>query len=101
MGRDQRGGYRSDGRSIWVAERCGANRCWNRAEGKISPLDVVLKFDPNGNLVKSFGAGMFVFPHGIHVDRDGNIWVTDGQDNFPRRGRGAAAGAPLPPSPAR
>ena len=22
---------------------------------------------------------MFVFPHGLHVDRDGNIWVTDGQ----------------------
>src|SRR5687767_15836128 len=42
-----------DGRSIWVAERCGANRCWIDAEGKASPLDVVLKFDPNGNLVKS------------------------------------------------
>jgi sugar lactone lactonase YvrE len=89
-----------DGRSIWVAERCGANTCWNGAEGKPSPLDVVLKFDPTGKLVKSFGQGMFVFPHGIHVDRDGNVWVTDGQDNFPRRGRGAAADAPLPPMPA-
>src|SRR5262249_54207117 len=27
--------------------------------------------------IKSFGAGMFVWPHGIHVDRDGNVWVTD------------------------
>jgi DNA-binding beta-propeller fold protein YncE len=62
-----------DGRSIWVAERCGANSC----EG--SKLPIVLKFDPNGNLVTSFGAGMFVFPHGIHVDRDGNVWVTDAQ----------------------
>ena len=26
---------------------------------------------------------MLVFPHGIHVDRDGNVWVTDGQDNAP------------------
>jgi sugar lactone lactonase YvrE len=42
---------------------------------------------------------MFVFPHGIHVDRDGNVWVTDGQDNLPRRGRGAPADAPLPPPP--
>ncbi|HKA40431.1 MAG TPA: peptidyl-alpha-hydroxyglycine alpha-amidating lyase family protein, partial [Burkholderiales bacterium] len=25
------------------------------------------------------GAGMFVQPHGIHVDRDGNVWVTDSQ----------------------
>jgi sugar lactone lactonase YvrE len=47
-------------------------------------------------LVKSFGAGMIVFPHGIHVDRDGNIWVTDGQDNLPRAARGATAGAAAP-----
>ncbi len=66
----------------------------------MSTLDVVLKFDPSGKMVRSFGAGMFVFPHGIHVDRDGNVWVTDGQDNLPRRGRGAAADAPLPPPPA-
>jgi streptogramin lyase len=88
-----------DGVSVWVAERCGANNCWDAAAGQMSPLDVVLKFDENGTLVRSFGAGMFVFPHGIHVDRDGNIWVTDGQDNLPRRGRGAAADAPLPPMP--
>ena len=88
-----------DGVSIWVAERCAANNCWNPTEGKMSPLDVVLKFDASGNMVRSFGAGMFVFPHGIHVDRDGNVWVTDGQDNYPRRGRGAAADAPLPPMP--
>ena len=81
-----------DGKSIWVAERCGANRCVNQQTGEVSPLDVVLKFDATGTLVKSFGAGMFVFPHGIHVDRDGNIWVTDGQDNFPTRG--AQRGAP-------
>ena len=90
-----------DGKSIWVAERCQANRCVNQQTGEVSPLDVVLKFDESGNLLRSFGAGMFVFPHGIHVDRDGNIWVTDGQDNFPTRGRGAAADAPLPPPPAK
>jgi sugar lactone lactonase YvrE len=88
-----------DGKSIWVAERCSQNSCWQN--GALSPLDVVLKFDAAGNLVKSFGAGMFIFPHGIHVDRDGNIWVTDGQDNLPRRARGAAADAPLPPPPAK
>lgn len=91
----------ADGLSIWVAERCGTNSCWDVAEGKPSPLDVVLKFDPNGRVVKSFGQGMFVFPHGIHLDRDGNVWVTDGQDNYPRRARGAAADAPLPPLPSR
>lgn len=58
---------------VWVAERCGANSCAG------SKLDPVLEFDAEGNLLKSFGAGMFVFPHGIGVDKDGNVWVTDGQ----------------------
>ena len=53
----------------------------------MSDLPTVLKFDATGKLVKSFGAGMLIFPHGIHVDRDGNVWVTDGQDNAPRRAR--------------
>jgi streptogramin lyase len=74
-----------DGTSIWVGERCGANSCLD------SNLDPILKFDAAGKLVKSFGAGMLIFPHGIHVDRDGNIWVTDGQDNAPRPARGGAA----------
>ena len=85
-----------DGVSIWVAERCGVNSCRDSAH-----LDPIMKFDANGNLVRSFGAGMFVFPHGIHVDRDGNIWVTDGQSNATggRGGRGAAAAADAPPAP--
>jgi DNA-binding beta-propeller fold protein YncE len=61
-----------DGNSIWVAERCGANSCVG------SNLPTVLKFDASGKLVASFGAGMFIFPHGIHVDRGGNIWIADG-----------------------
>ena len=76
-----------DGKSIWIAERCGANKCAD-AGGKMSPLDPVLKFDSTGKLVKSFGAGMIAFAHGIHVDRDGNIWVTDANDNRPQAARG-------------
>jgi streptogramin lyase len=30
-----------------------------------------------GKPVKSIGAGLFVFPHGLHIDRDGNVWVAD------------------------
>jgi sugar lactone lactonase YvrE len=90
-----------DGRTIWVAERCGANTCWDAAAGKMSPLDVVLKFDQSGKLLASFGAGMFVFPHGIHVDNQGNVWVTDGQDNLPRRQPKQPPDTPLPPAPAK
>jgi len=59
--------------NIWVAERCGANTCAG------SDLAPILEFDTSGKLLKSFGGGMFLFPHGITVDKDGNIWVTDGQ----------------------
>jgi hypothetical protein len=94
-----------DGKSIWVAERCGANSCFDPATGKMSTLDPILKFDETGKLVKSFGAGMIVFAHGIWVDRDGNIWVTDGNGNQPTpgrgRGRGADPNAPPPPPPDR
>jgi sugar lactone lactonase YvrE len=90
-----------DGKSIWVAERCAANSCFDIKTNEMSPLQTVFKFDPNGKMVRSFGQGMFVFPHGIHVDRDGNVWVTDGQDNLPRRRPGMAADAPLPPMPAK
>jgi hypothetical protein len=62
-----------DGKSVWVFERCGDNRCTGAS---VAPI---LKFDAAGNLLKSFGESMFVFPHGLHVDRDGNVWVTDGR----------------------
>ncbi len=58
---------------IWVAERCGANSCVD------STLAPILEFDPSGKLLRSFGTGLFVFPHGIAVDKEGNVWVTDGQ----------------------
>jgi DNA-binding beta-propeller fold protein YncE len=91
-----------DGKIVWVAERCGANTCWDAAAGAMSPLNVMLKFDQaSGKLLASFGAGMAVFPHGIHVDREGNVWLTDGNDNLPRRRPGQPADAPLPAPPAK
>lgn len=85
-----------DGVSIWVAERCGTNSCIG------TTLDPVLKFDKDGNLVKSFGAGMIQSPHGIKLDADGNIWVIDcsctgggggGGGRGGRGGRGADSAA--------
>jgi sugar lactone lactonase YvrE len=57
--------------NIWIFERCGVKTCDGRTE---SPL---LEFDKSGRLVNSFGSGMFIFPHGLFVDRDNNVWVTD------------------------
>ena len=44
-----------------------------------SDLDPIFEFDASGKLLRNFGGGVFVFPHGIGVDKDGNVWVTDGQ----------------------
>jgi DNA-binding beta-propeller fold protein YncE len=63
-----------DGRSVWVAERCGGNDC------AASPLAPILKFDATGALVRAFGESLFAVPHGIDVDHQGNIWVTDAGD---------------------
>ena len=61
-----------DGQMIWVAERCGQNGCLGRDD-----VDPILLFDLEGNLVRSFGAGTMLWPHGMFVDDEGNVWVTD------------------------
>jgi hypothetical protein len=57
--------------NVWAIERCGANTCAG------SKLDPIVEFDPSGKFLKSFGAGMFVFPHSIYVDKSDNVWVAD------------------------
>lgn len=57
--------------NIYVLYRCHENSCAGR------PEDPILKFDKSGKLLKSWGAGMFVFPHGSTIDSQGNFWVTD------------------------
>ncbi len=61
-----------DGRTIWVAERCGANTCADKQQ-----LTTIFQFDLEGRLLKQFGANLFAWPHGMFVDRQGNVWVTD------------------------
>jgi sugar lactone lactonase YvrE len=39
----------------------------------------IMEFDPAGKFLTSFGTGMFVQAHGLFIDRDSNIWVTDSQ----------------------
>lgn len=62
-----------DGESIWIAERCGSNinACVN------NPVNMVMLFDKDGSLVRSFGADYITWPHGIEVDHEGNVWIAD------------------------
>jgi streptogramin lyase len=57
--------------NIYLLNRCVGNSCAGRPE---SPI---LKLDPSGSLLSSWGAGMFSFPHGFAVDYEGNVWASD------------------------
>jgi DNA-binding beta-propeller fold protein YncE len=57
--------------TIYVVHRCFANSCEGRPEAPI------LKYNAAGKLLASFGQGLFIFPHGGTVDREGNLWMTD------------------------
>lgn len=60
---------------VYVLQRCSSNTCVDRSE---PPL---VKFDAAGRQLWSWGAGKTVYPHGMDIDRHGNIWLTDAQDN--------------------
>ncbi|MCH7815337.1 MAG: hypothetical protein IIC60_02080 [Proteobacteria bacterium] len=60
-----------DGIHVWAGDRCGTNSC------ATSDVDPIVKLDPDGNVVQSFGAGLMIWPHGMDVDSEGNIWVVD------------------------
>jgi len=63
-----------DGKTVWATDRCSAGTSPGCLGTKANPVH---HFDESGKELKSFGGGLFVWPHGIHVDKDGNIWVTD------------------------
>jgi DNA-binding beta-propeller fold protein YncE len=69
-----------DGRSVWATDRCSPGTAPGCLGSKGNPVHL---FDESGREVRSFGGGMFVWPHGIHVDRDGNVWVTDARAPSP------------------
>ncbi|MFN3325046.1 MAG: peptidyl-alpha-hydroxyglycine alpha-amidating lyase family protein [Bryobacteraceae bacterium] len=37
----------------------------------------IMEFDKSGNLVRSWGDGVFVRPHGLRFDNEGNLWAAD------------------------
>jgi hypothetical protein len=76
----------NDGESVWVASRCGAHPDIPPGESPYtydscagSTVAPVMKFDASGKLLRSFGAGLFIFPHKIYVDAQHNVWVVDGR----------------------
>jgi 6-bladed beta-propeller protein len=39
--------------------------------------DPVIAVDKTGTVLRSWGKGLYVMPHAIRVDREGNVWTTD------------------------
>ena len=64
--------------NLWVLHRPptpgGSASAAGKTRGGETP---VLMFDRSRKLVRSFGKDRFLQPHGLHVDPEGNIWVTD------------------------
>jgi len=71
----------SDGKGVWVFDRCGGTECTNSTA---APL---LRFDASGKFERAIGAGLFAVPHALYIDRDGNVWAGD---QIARNGKGAA-----------
>ena len=65
---------------VWAYERCGAGSFGGGVPVNCdsNPVDPIFKFDRHtGEVLANFGGGVMMTPHGIHVDADGNVWVTD------------------------
>jgi DNA-binding beta-propeller fold protein YncE len=65
--------------NVWAYERCGAGTAGGGpVDCDNTPLDPIFKFDrKTGAVLANFGKGVMVTPHGIAVDKQGNVWVAD------------------------
>lgn len=64
---------------VWAYERCGAGTAGGGpVDCENNPVDPVFKFDrKTGAVLANIGKGTMITPHGIHVDRQGNVWIAD------------------------
>jgi len=68
-----------DGQHVWAVVRCERLEDPSRFgdECRDSKTDPIVQFGPDGKVTKTFGGGLFIWPHGLDVDREGNVWVTE------------------------
>ena len=62
--------------NVWVLHRAG--RVWEEPF-PTTPIaePTVFKFAPDGTLLDKWGAGQFIMPHGLSIDPQGKVWITD------------------------
>lgn len=62
--------------NVWVLHRAG--RKWAEpfpADPIAEPT--VFVFAPDGTLIRRWGEGRFIMPHGLSIDPAGKVWITD------------------------
>src|SRR2546426_7384030 len=58
--------------NVWVMDRC-------EEKGRLGSREApIWELSPDGKALKNFGAGMFLFPHPVKPDAEGNVWAIDG-----------------------
>ena len=68
--------------TIWVADRCGNSGAGGTTcAGPSANVNPIFQFDTSGKMLKTFGAGMFVSPHKLSVDKEGYLWLADNGGN--------------------
>jgi sugar lactone lactonase YvrE len=69
--------------NVWAYERCGAGTAGGGpVDCDNTPVDPIFKFDrKTGAVLANFGKGVMVTPHGIAVDKQGNVWIADFSGN--------------------
>ena len=56
-----------------------ASRVWQEPmpEDKIQENTITIVDKQTGKVLNSWGANLFIMPHGLEIDKENNIWVTD------------------------
>jgi len=62
-----------------VENHQGHKYIFNRGEHQL------LEFNKNGDFIREIGHGQFSKPHGLRLDRQGNIWTTDTETHLVQR----------------
>jgi len=58
--------------NVWVFDRCEDKGCVG------SSVPPIWELSSDGKVMKNFGGGMFVFPHQVVAEKDGSVFVADG-----------------------
>ena len=68
-----------DGKHIWAGDRCGGNVCLN---SKVESMRQARS--GAARLWRASAPARILWPHGMDVDRQGNIWVADARSATPQ-----------------